>query len=192
LKTKRNQTIPQEEFPCEERIGAENPKMIVRSASNSNLQLPLCPLRIIGGIRRGRSGRRAALPRPAPLRTVRATFTAHGSSNRPEDRLTESADRKMALLRRAYGSLFARRLHRRAPPVLSGRSPVGSRHPVGTAQWPIRPVRASRCLSAAGVRFLRHPLPAGGFGLPHGRLTGAEAPDPVGLTTSRRSETRLG
>src|SRR5262249_13216470 len=31
---------------------------------------------------------------PAPLRTVREDFPAHGSSNRPGDRLTESADRK--------------------------------------------------------------------------------------------------
>lgn len=34
----------------------------------------------------------------------------------------------------------------------------------------------SRCLSAGGVRFLGRPVPAGGFGLPYGRLTGR---DPV-------------
>jgi hypothetical protein len=36
--------------------------------------------------------------------------------------------------------------------------------------WPSAPV--SRCLSATGVGFLGHPVPAGELGLPHGRLTG--------------------
>jgi hypothetical protein len=36
----------------------------------------------------------------------------------------------------------------------------------------IRPVMSSRCLSAGGLRFLDHPVPAEEFGLPCGRLTG--------------------
>jgi len=35
--------------------------------------------------------------------------------------------------------------------------------PFQVGQYPIQPVMASRCLSAAGVRFLDHPVPTGGF-----------------------------
>lgn len=44
----------------------------------------------------------------------------------------------------------------------------------------------SRCLSAAGLRFLRHPIPTREFCVPYGSLTG-HRPDPVGLTTFRNS-----
>jgi hypothetical protein len=38
---------------------------------------------------------------------------------------------------------------------------------------PICPVMSSRCLSAGSLRFLRHLVPTGAFGLPYGRLTQA-------------------
>lgn len=47
----------------------------------------------------------------------------------------------------------------------------------------IQPVMHSRCLSAAGFRFLEHPPPAGEFSLPHGRLTGLRQ-TPTGLSRS--------
>jgi len=48
-------------------------------------------------------------------------------------------------------------------------SPVPSQPPFGVGIHPIQPV--SRCLSAAGLRFLGHRLPAGEFSLPCGWLT---------------------
>jgi len=39
------------------------------------------------------------------------------------------------------------------------------------ADAPVRPVMSSRCLSAAGIRFLGHRFPLVGFCLPYGRLT---------------------
>ncbi len=50
--------------------------------------------------------------------------------------------------------------------------------------WSSVPV--SCCLSATGIRFLGHPLPAGGLGLPYGRLTGPHGPDPIGIPRSTR------
>lgn len=53
----------------------------------------------------------------------------------------------------------------------SVQSPVGSQHPFGSGIGPIQPVMDSRRLSAAGLRFLRHPLPAGGLGHSYEWLT---------------------
>ncbi len=51
--------------------------------------------------------------------------------------------------------------------------------------WPSAPV--SRCLSATGVGFLGHPVPAGELGLPYGRLTGrCRARTPAGFPRSTR------
>src|ERR1019366_10641344 len=47
-------------------------------------------------------------------------------------------------------------------------------------------VPISCCLSATGVRFLGHPFPAGGLGLPCGRLTDPRGPDPIGIPRSTR------
>jgi hypothetical protein len=49
----------------------------------------------------------------------------------------------------------------------------------------------SRCLSAAGVRLLGLPAPAGEWGLPHGRLARHRL-DPNGVVTFRMSESRPG
>jgi hypothetical protein len=52
--------------------------------------------------------------------------------------------------------------------------------------------RVPVALSAAGIRFSGHPLPAGGLGLPHGRLTGLH-PDPNGIPRfTRTSYDRVG
>jgi hypothetical protein len=51
------------------------------------------------------------------------------------------------------------------------------RHPL--AEEPAIMVPVSCCLSAAGIRFSGHPVPARELGLPHGRLTGRHnAPGP--------------
>jgi hypothetical protein len=51
--------------------------------------------------------------------------------------------------------------------------------------WSSAPV--SRCLSATGVGFLGHPVPAGELGLPHGRLTGcSRIRTPTGFPRSTR------
>jgi hypothetical protein len=51
--------------------------------------------------------------------------------------------------------------------------------------WPSAPV--SRCLSATGVGFLGHPVPAGELGLPCGRLTGRlRVRTPTGFPRSTR------
>ena len=55
----------------------------------------------------------------------------------------------------------------------------------GWSKRPIQPVMDSRRLSAAGIRFLRFPLPTGELGLPCGWLT--DFSDPSGFTTFRNS-----
>jgi hypothetical protein len=48
-------------------------------------------------------------------------------------------------------------------------------------------------LSATGVRFSGHPVPAGELGLPHGRLTTRQPRvDPVGVSTFHTHELRPG
>ena len=44
-----------------------------------------------------------------------------------------------------------------------GQLPVGSQRPFGLGIGPIQPIMDSRCLSAAGIRLLRHPIPPGDF-----------------------------
>lgn len=51
----------------------------------------------------------------------------------------------------------------------------------------------SPCLSAAGIRFWEHPVPAGELCLPYGRPTAAViATDPIGVTVCHMVEIRLG
>src|SRR5215510_580138 len=50
---------------------------------------------------------------------------------------------------------------------------------------------SSRCLSAAGFRFLDRPLPTGVFGRPYGWLTD-RSQIPLGVPTFRTIERRLG
>ena len=55
-----------------------------------------------------------------------------------------------------------------------------------------RPRFPAAC-SATGVRFLDHPAPAGGLGLPRGRLTGRTGRlDPIGVVVLHMSKTRPG
>src|SRR5450755_2362017 len=62
--------------------------------------------------------------------------------------------------------------------ALSGRTTKGA-YPAGyprrSAGRADHHVPVSRCLSAAGISLLGHPIPAGGLGLPHGRLTEPES-----------------
>jgi hypothetical protein len=55
----------------------------------------------------------------------------------------------------------------------------------------IHRVISSPCLSAGGIGFLDHPVPAAGLGRPCGRLTGMP-PDCNGVTTFRNGEKRRG
>ena len=85
-------------------------------------------------------------------------------------------------------------------------SPDPRQHPFGSGHQPVsgqlsgtvgggadHGVPVSCCLSATGIRFLGHPVPAGELGLPHGRLTGpCWCPDPDGVTTFRTHEIRPG
>jgi len=54
-------------------------------------------------------------------------------------------------------------------------------------------IPVSSFLSASGIGFLDHPVPAGELGLPHGRLTRRyKHLDPNGVSTFRTCEIRLG
>ena len=76
----------------------------------------------------------------------------------------------------------------RQHPFGSGQPPVSGQLCGTTAEGPATHVPVSCCLSAAGIRFLGHPVPAGEFGLPHGRLTGQRsARTPTGLPRSTRA-----
>ena len=48
----------------------------------------------------------------------------------------------------------------------------------------------SCCLSATGIGFLGHPVPARELGLPHGRPTEPTGPDQSGVSTFRMRKTR--
>ncbi len=114
------------------------------------------------------------LPSP-PLRTVRASFPAHGSSNRQLHALQHQSARPLGStsvpvrehtlhvcdeLTVTFSPIFVAR-----PIDDFGQSPVGSQRPFGLAIWPIQPVMNSRCLSATGIRLLRHPIPSEEFHL---------------------------
>ena len=81
-----------------------------------------------------------------------------------------------------------------APFRVRARGPYPAGYPRRPAEEPAIAVPVSRCLSAAGIRFLGHPAPAGEFGLPHGRPTEtpACARTPTGFPRSTRSEIRPG
>ena len=74
----------------------------------------------------------------------------------------------------------------RAPGPVSGRLSQAADGGVG------HPARVSRCLSATGISLLGHPIPARGLGLPCGRLTEPQSPDPDGVTTFHTHELRPG
>ena len=65
----------------------------------------------------------------------------------------------------------------------------------GRQREPANRVPVSCCLSAAGIRFPGHPVPARELGLPHGRLTGRalrQDPDGVSTTSALRDTTGVG
>ena len=66
----------------------------------------------------------------------------------------------------------------RRHPFGSGQRPYPASYPRATWRRTSHALSVSRCLSAAGVRFLGHPVPAGELRLPHGRPTGRRPPGP--------------
>ena len=83
----------------------------------------------------------------------------------------------------------------RQHPFGSGHSPVSGQLCGTTGGGPAMCVPVSCRLSATGIRFPSHPTPAGGLGLPCGRLTGfgtAPGPDPIGVPTFHTHEMRPG
>jgi hypothetical protein len=72
------------------------------------------------------------------------------------------------------------------PATRAGIRPVMPGHP---AEEPGSQPRVSRCLSAAGIRFLGILFPPAGFRPPHGRPT-RQCLDPGGVSTLRTSESR--
>jgi hypothetical protein len=91
----------------------------------------------------------------------------------------------------AIASSQAHQIHVSA---LSGPSinPYPASYPRPSAKEPTVTVSVSCYLSATGIRFLDLPAPAGGLDLPHGRLTGPQHPDPIGVVMLRMSKTRPG
>jgi hypothetical protein len=82
----------------------------------------------------------------------------------------------------------------RLPPFGVGHEPVSGQL-CGTAGGGASHVVPGSCrLSATGIRVLGHPSPAGGLGLPCGRLTGPQprSPDPNGVVTLHTHEMRPG
>lgn len=53
-----------------------------------------------------------------------------------------------------------------------GQLPVGSQRPFELGTGPIQPIMNSRCLSAAGFRLFRHPIPPGDFRFTYDPPTG--------------------
>jgi len=51
-------------------------------------------------------------------------------------------------------------------------------YPQPTAEGATSQTTVSCCLSAAGISFLDHPVPAQEIGLPHGQPTGHNSPEP--------------
>lgn len=106
---------------------------------------------------------------------------------------------------RRHGVQLVPRFRRLRPSFFTG-SPGPRQHPFGSGQLPLsgrlcgtigggadHAVPSSRFLSAAGIRFLDRPVPAGELGLPRGRRTGHQQwPDPVGVVTLRTYEMRPG
>ena len=136
---------------------------------------------------RRRSGSRGALPRPGPLRTVRAALTAHGSSKpvrvgrfvviRPFCDGPRSVHRRSGV-QLVLGFSHLSQPHLLAHLLLSAPFRVGHK-PVSGQLSADAPVKADACVPAVSCRLsthrhslLEHPWPAEELGLPHGRLTG--------------------
>jgi hypothetical protein len=133
-------------------------------------------------------GKGGALPHPPPLRTVLATFTAHGSSRPLPSLFPDYQPLRSAVSSR--GPFVGRSPHLTFPSDLmqsfrwlSGGPPDPRQQPFGLGICPIRPVRTSRCLSAWRPSLPGSPTPAGDFRLPYGRPTFRT---PSGLPRSAR------
>ena len=127
-----------------------------------------------------KSGRGVTLRPPAHLGTVRAIFTAHGSSISRQRFAVSGSSRRM--MHRPFGP-FARVFSASNLPAGSepsqrslGKTPAPRQRPFGLAIRPIRRVMDSPCLSAAGLRFWERPVPAEEFGLAYAWLTAHRGP----------------
>ncbi len=120
------------------------------------------------------SGKEAASLLPPPLRTVRASLPAYGSS-KPA---VESSPQMARLLIAGVLALFAAlqaasNIHQDEPSLprpMTGPL-VARQHPFGLGIGPIQQLMVSLCLSAAGLRFLQPPVPAEDLALPYGRVS---------------------
>ena len=113
------------------------------------------------------SGRRSLSPVPAPLRTVRAPFTAHGSSKpihssaygvSPSGSIQPLVRPLDTLL--AKGSAHPYPIRGLSVYHLWGQLTCSTSARFRVGYGPIQQVVYSLCLSAAGVGFLEHPIPA--------------------------------
>ena len=119
--------------------------------------------------------RRCHCWQPHPLRTVRASLPAYGSSKPVTDWLPQMARPLMAGVLALFAALLAAsNIHQDKSSSLRpvAGSPVARQHPFGLGRSPIQRLMISLCLSAAGLRFLQPPTPAEGLTLPRGRVTG--------------------
>ena len=135
------------------------------------------------------------MPPPPPLRTVRATFTAHGSSRSLPSVLPVCGCSAAPFPRGVRWRANRRPLTCPSEfgPCLqpSSGDPPGPRQPAFAAgRRPIQPVMVSRRLSAAGVGFLGLRLPPGV--VPSLRRAYRPRPDPVGVSTFRMREKQPG
>ena len=113
-------------------------------------------------------------------------FTTDGHASPPRQRLRRHGVQLVLRFRcRRHQSSQAHLAH---VSTLSGpgTQPVSGQLSETTGGGAGHRVPVSCCLSATGIRFLGHPVPAGELGLPHGRPTGhVGAPDPNGVSTFR-------
>ena len=124
------------------------------------------------------SGKGVASLSPPPLRSVHESFPSHGSSKPVTDGLPQMARPLMADVLALFAALLAAsNIHQDKPSSLSSMagSPVARQHPFGLGISPIQQVMGSLYLSAAGLRFLQHPVPAEELALPCGRVAGHKA-----------------
>ncbi len=133
----------------------------------------------------------AGCPDLPPLRTVRAAFTAHGSSSDRQDSVSPEVPRY-----RVFGSVYRMAavanfyrtdLFHAVPPVLT----CFASAPFRVGYCPIQRVMDSPCLSAAGLRFAKHPFPLRSH-VPYGSPTVCCHTDRIGVAAFRSSKMRLG
>ncbi len=127
------------------------------------------------------------------LGSVHRADAGHGDSRRPTRlcRLGVQLAPRFQCLRSSAPHRLTRPT---SAPFRVGQTPVSGRLSGTIGGGADHHVPVSRCLSAAGIRFLGLPVPAGELSSPRGRPTGHRHrhPDPDGVTALRTYEIRLG